>query len=188
MELPFIEYEESEYYETDTGNKVSKSANILGSHNILLAGKTIIQESCMIRGDLRREGAQNNTSFIIGRYCLFAKNTLFKPPYKIFKGLFSYFPMKIGDYVHVDENSIVEAASIGNCVRIGKNCVIGRFAIIKDGVVIKDDTVIPPNTVIPSFTLVSGCPPKQVIEPLSENVPENLESKAKSYYMKFIPK
>lgn len=32
--------------------------------------------------------------------------------------------MKISDYVSIGENSIVEAASIGNMVQIGKNCVI----------------------------------------------------------------
>ena len=32
--------------------------------------------------------------------------------------------MKIGDYVHIGANTIVEAATIGNHVEIGKNCVI----------------------------------------------------------------
>lgn len=32
--------------------------------------------------------------------------------------------MKIGDYVHVGANTVVEAATIGNHVVIGKNCVI----------------------------------------------------------------
>jgi carbonic anhydrase/acetyltransferase-like protein (isoleucine patch superfamily) len=32
--------------------------------------------------------------------------------------------MKIGDYVHIGANSVVEAATIGNHVVIGKNCVI----------------------------------------------------------------
>lgn len=36
----------------------------------------------------------------------------------------SYYPQKIGDYVHVGSNTIIEAASIGNNVKIGKNCVI----------------------------------------------------------------
>lgn len=35
--------------------------------------------------------------------------------------------MKIGDYVNVGDNTIIEAASIGNMVQIGKNCVIVRI-------------------------------------------------------------
>jgi len=40
---------------------------------------------------------------------------------------FGYYPVTIGDFVHVGEGSIVEAASIGSHVRIGKNCVIVRL-------------------------------------------------------------
>ncbi|PVU97170.1 hypothetical protein BB561_000722 [Smittium simulii] len=94
----------------------------------------------------------------------------------------------IGDYVHVGENSIIEAASIGNNVYIGRNCVVGRFAIIKDCVIIKDNTVVAPNTVIPSFSLVSGGPPSVIIDTLPESAMDQLESRAKSYYMKFTPK
>lgn len=32
--------------------------------------------------------------------------------------------MKIGDFVSIGSNSIVEAASIGNGVEIGRNCII----------------------------------------------------------------
>jgi dynactin-5 len=32
--------------------------------------------------------------------------------------------MKLGDFVHIGANTIVEAATIGNHVEIGKNCVI----------------------------------------------------------------
>ena len=34
--------------------------------------------------------------------------------------------MKIGDYVHIGANSVVEAATIGSHVEIGKNCIIVR--------------------------------------------------------------
>ena len=49
-----------------------------------------------------------------------------RPPYKTYRGNFNYYPMKIGDHVHIGANSIVEAAQIGNHVEIGKNCVIVR--------------------------------------------------------------
>ena len=48
----------------------------------------------------------------------------FRPPYKTYRGAFNYYPMKVGDYVHIGANTIVEAATIGNHVEIGKNCVI----------------------------------------------------------------
>lgn len=90
--------------------------------------------------------------------------------------------MKLGDYVHIGANTIVEAATIGNHVEIGKNCVIvntlsllhlslprtrilllpqGKFTIIKDCAKIADNTIIPPNTVIPALTLFAGSPGEQ---------------------------
>lgn len=41
-----------------------------------------------------------------------------------FRSVFSYYPQKISDHVHIGEGSVVEAAQIGNSVWIGKNCVI----------------------------------------------------------------
>lgn len=40
--------------------------------------------------------------------------------------VFSYYPLKIGDYVSIGAGSIIEAAAIGNGVEIGKNCIIVR--------------------------------------------------------------
>jgi len=101
----------------------------------------------------------------------------FRPPYKTYRGTFNYYPMKIGDFVHIGANTIIEAATIGNHVEIGKNCVIvsgllsfdsigfshslypqGKFTIIKDCTKIADNTIIPPNTVIPALTLFAGSP------------------------------
>ena len=45
---------------------------------------------------------------------------------RVNRRVFSYYPMKIGDYVSIGSNSIVEAASIGTGVEIGKNCIIVR--------------------------------------------------------------
>ena len=63
------------------------------------------------------------TCFLIRANALTAPN---RPPYKTFRGKFNYYPMKIGDHVHIGAGSIVEAASIGNHVEIGKNCIIVR--------------------------------------------------------------
>ncbi|KAL1924151.1 uncharacterized protein VTP21DRAFT_7186 [Calcarisporiella thermophila] len=187
MELQPVYYDRSEYIETDTGNKVSRNTCITGSQNIILGGKTIIQTNCIVRGDLRRTGGGQTVVISVGRYCLLAKNSVIRPPYKTYKGIFSYYPMRIGDHVSVGEGSIVEAASIGSFVRIGKNCVIGRFAIIKDCCLIEDNTFIPPNTVIPSFSVYSGSPGKFVRE-LPETAQEVFEQETKDYYTQFIPR
>jgi dynactin-5 len=49
-----------------------------------------------------------------------------RPPYKTYRGNFNYYPMKVGDHVHIGSGTVVEAATIGNHVEIGKNCVIVR--------------------------------------------------------------
>ncbi|RPB23824.1 dynactin [Terfezia boudieri ATCC MYA-4762] len=173
-----------EYIETDTGNKVSRKSIIVGSQNIILGGKTIIQAECTVRGDLRRtipsssSSSSNsaNVAIAIGRYCFLSRSSILRPPCKILKGQFSYYPMKIGDHVFVGEGSVVEAAAVGNRVTIGKNCVIGKFSIIKDCVRIEDGTVIAPNTVIPTFSLVRGRP-GLVVEELAETAPEKLDLK-----------
>ena len=36
----------------------------------------------------------------------------------------AFFPLVIGDNVMIEEDTIINAASIGSCVHIGKNCVI----------------------------------------------------------------
>lgn len=59
--------------------------------------------------------------FVSSKYC---DKTSVRPPYKTYRGTFNYYPMKIGDHVHIGSNSVVEAATIGNYVEIGKNCVI----------------------------------------------------------------
>ncbi|KAJ3290338.1 hypothetical protein HDU79_003362 [Rhizoclosmatium sp. JEL0117] len=180
-------YEKSEYIETDTGNKVSRKSTIHGSQNIILGGKTIIQTECMVRGDLRRTGTGHAVVIAVGRFCLLAQRSLIRPPSKVYKTVFSYYPMKIGDFVHVGEGSIVEAAQIGSHVRIGKNCVIGRFAIIKDNAVILDNTVVAPNCVIPSFSVYAGNP-AVMVEELPTCWPEIMEREAKTYYSLFTAK
>ena len=132
----------------DTGNKVSRRATISGPQNIILGGKTIIASGAIIRGDLRRTGPGHAVVISLGRYCLIGEGCVMRyaasvsfacsppmlvvarPPYKTYRGNFNYYPMKIGDHVHIGANSIVEAATIGNHVEIGKNCIIVRFPLL----------------------------------------------------------
>ncbi|KAJ6491807.1 dynactin subunit P25 [Mycena vitilis] len=124
---PPIYYSKTEFIETDTGNKVSRRATIAGPQNIILGGKTIISSGAIIRGDLRRTGAGHAVVISLGRYCVVGEGCVMRPPYKTYRGNFNYYPMKIGDHVHIGANTVVEAATIGNHVDIGKNCVIGKF-------------------------------------------------------------
>lgn len=52
---------------------------------------------------------------------------MLRPPGKIARGIYSYYPMKIGDHVFVGEGSVVEAALIGSYVHISKDCVIVSY-------------------------------------------------------------
>ncbi|KAK6539812.1 hypothetical protein TWF694_010000 [Orbilia ellipsospora] len=125
--------QKSEYIQTETGNKVSRKSLIIGSQNIILGGKTIIQAECCIRGDLRRLVPQGQSAaavaIAVGRYCFLSRGSLLRPPSKIYRGQFSYYPMKLGDHVFVGEGSVIEAAVIGSYVSIGKNCVIVRGSL-----------------------------------------------------------
>ncbi|TVY25072.1 Dynactin subunit [Lachnellula hyalina] len=159
-----------EYIETDTGNKVSRRSQIIGTTNIILGGKTVIQAEVIIRGDLLRahqnsaEKQGSPVAVAIGRYCFFSKGCELRPPGKVYKGWFSHYPLKIADHVFIGPSSVIEAALIGSHVSIGANCTIGKFAIIKDYVKVLDGTVVPPNMVVPSFSIVAGRPGRVVGE------------------------
>ncbi|KAJ1853445.1 hypothetical protein GGH12_005075 [Coemansia sp. RSA 1822] len=186
METGLTTYKKSEFVETETGNKVSRSARISGGNNIVLGGKTIVHHKCTIRGDLRRSGQGHQASVLIGRFCSLGPSCVIRPPYKTYKGVFSYYPLKIGDHVEIGSNTIVEAAGIGSHVKIGANCVIGRFVFIKDCCVIEDGAVIAPNTVVPSYSHVKGGPPARVVARLPESTREVVEAQSKDTYAKFV--
>jgi dynactin-5 len=141
----------------------------------MLGGKTVIQPEVMIRGDLSRTAPSSssssssgapasNTAVAIGRYCFLARGALLRPPGRMYKGSFTYMPLRMGDHVFVGQGTVVQAATVGNHVQIGKACTIGEFAIVKDYVKILDGTVVPPNMVIPSFSVVAGQPARVVGE------------------------
>lgn len=157
----------------DTGNKVARKAILVGTQNIVLGGKTVIQPEVMIRGDLVRTAPSSsgstaapatNTAVAIGRYCFLSRGVLLRPPGRQYKGAFTYMPLRLGDHVFIGQGSVIQAASIGNHVHIGDGCSIGEFAILKDYVKVLDGTVIPPFSVIPSFSIVAGQPGRVVGE------------------------
>jgi len=100
----------------------------------------------------------------IGRYVFLSRSCILRPPSKLHRGVYSYYPLKIGDHVFVGENTVVEAAVIGSNVHIERNCVIGKFAILKDCVKVLEGTVVPQGLVVPSFSVVAGRPGRVVGE------------------------
>lgn len=114
-----------EYISTETGNRVSRRAHIHGLSNIILSGKTIIHGGAVIRGDLRRAGATGPAiSISAGKYCVIGEGAVVRPSYKTYKGVFSYYPLKLGDFTRVGQGALVEAATVGVGVDIGKNAII----------------------------------------------------------------
>ncbi|KAI9851157.1 MAG: hypothetical protein M1838_004366 [Thelocarpon superellum] len=175
-----------EYIETETGNKISRRSQLQGTQNIILGGKTVIQAECAIRGDLHRTAApatatsgaaggatgsggggsssSSNIALSIGRYSYLATSALLRPPSKLQRGAYAYYPLKIGEHVFIGADAVVEAAVLGSYVHVGRGAVIGRFAILKDYVKVLDGSVVPPGMVVPSFSVVGGRPARVVGE------------------------
>ncbi|KAI0473227.1 trimeric LpxA-like protein [Xylariaceae sp. FL0804] len=173
-----------EYIETETGNKVARKAILIGTQHIMLGGKTVIQAEAMIRGDLARTGntgqaatttttssgatssssgaAASNTTISIGRYCFLSRGCCLRPPGRMYRGAFTYLPLRLGDHVFVGEGAVVQAASVGSHVHVGRGATVGEFAILKDYVRVLDGAVVPPNAVVPSFSVVAGAPARVV--------------------------
>lgn len=78
----------------------------------------------IVRGDLRRSAAGQHVVVSMGRYCLIGEGSVLRPPGKIYKGAFTFYPVRIADYVHIGPDCIVEAASLGLGVEIGARSII----------------------------------------------------------------
>ncbi|KIX05391.1 uncharacterized protein Z518_06263 [Rhinocladiella mackenziei CBS 650.93] len=179
-----------EYIETETGNKISRRASVLGPRHIILAGKCVIQQDVVIHGDLVRppqpkpaaqsasdqkssSASQDQTSIHLGRYVFISPGCTLHPPSRLTtvtgangepQQIMTYFMLRISDYVYVGPNTHIRAAEIRSNVYIGANCTIGNMVMIKDNVKILDGTVLPPNTVWAGGTIVAGRPGRVVGE------------------------
>lgn len=173
-----------DYVETETGNKVSRKAQLHGTQHIFLSGRAVIQPDVCIRGDLRAAipsdpssktkpanptstststpAAAYNTSVAIGRYTYLGTGSVLRPPSRLHQGAVVYTPLKIGDHVFVGEGCVIEAASIGDHVHVGKRAIVGRMAIIKDGVKVLEGAVVPAGMVVASGSVVGGRPARVV--------------------------
>jgi len=149
-DLDLMLYNKGEFIETMSGNKVSKKSVLCGSQQIRLSGKAVIKNGAMLRGDF--------ANINVGKYSIIGQNTIIRPPHKRFKDGIAYFALTIGDYVLIEDDCVISAASIGSYVHIGKNCIISRRCILKDCCRIEDNTILPPDTVVPCFCVFSGTP------------------------------
>ena len=78
MELDTIIYNPENYLETMSGNKISKKNLIKGLDQIQPAGKVIMHEKAIIRGDLG--------TIKMGKYVILEENVTLRPTYKRIKG------------------------------------------------------------------------------------------------------
>jgi len=166
-----------DYIETDTGNKVARKNQLVGTQHIILAGRSVIQPDVCIRGDLVRTAPppstpstgpppppQHSTSVTIGRYTFISTSTLLKPPSRLTRGIQNHHPLKIGDHTFIGERCIIEAASIGDHVYIGKGAVVGKMCIIRDWAKVLEGAVVAPGTVVMSGLVFGGRPAREVGE------------------------
>ncbi|CAD7945261.1 unnamed protein product [Amoebophrya sp. A120] len=192
---------------TKTGNLVSKNAVLYGAQNIELKGTGCyigsnvtlrgdlamlrLGEYCLIHGAAPRGGSTTRNSIEQEDISATRKTkttastttTIIRPSRKFFQHV--YVALKIGDFVRIGPNSVVQAASIGSYVSVGRNVVIGNRAVIHSYCVIEDDTVIPDNEVIPPFSIVSGAPMKLRAE-LRETFASELATTLKEEYQGFL--
>ena len=212
MELPEIFYKKSDFIETasgnerltynisvsfslNKGNKVCRRSIMCGSQNIVLQGKTIVMADCIVRGDL--------AAVKIGKNCVIGEKCVIRPPFKKFAKGVAFFPMQIGDHVFIEDECVINAASIGSYVHIGRNSVIGRRCIIMDCSYILPNSVVPPETVIPSYSefvedffslnlfelclAVYGGSPAALVEDFPETAKELMIDVTQSFYQNFKP-
>lgn len=179
-----------EYIETETGNKISRQAQVVGAKHIVLAGKCVIQAGTIIRGDLIRPPQQPKpsdnldpksaaakkpsqpSSVHLGRYVFVSPNCTLHPPSRLDRGSNTsdgkqqliYYPLRIMDYVFIGPNSNIRAAEIRSNVHIGSNVSVGNFCVIKENVRILDGAVLPAGSVWASNSVVAGAPARVVGE------------------------
>eukprot|EP01095_Lingulamoeba_sp_RSL-Kostka_P010196 TRINITY_DN362_c0_g1_i2.p1 TRINITY_DN362_c0_g1~~TRINITY_DN362_c0_g1_i2.p1 ORF type:complete len:177 (-),score=47.21 TRINITY_DN362_c0_g1_i2:186-716(-) len=172
-----MSYNKNEFIQTKTGNKISRKSILGGSKHISMNGKGIIMPGAILRGDLAK--------LSIGVNVVIKDNVVLHPPYKLFKGSIAFFTLNIGNYVIIEEDAIVSAASIGSYVEIGKGAIIGKRCILKDCCKIADYAVVPDDTVVPPFCIVEGYPATINQESLPECYQEIVTEKVEEFYSDF---
>ncbi len=55
---------------------------------------------------------------------MIGERVVIRPPFKKFQTGFAFFPIHIGDYVVIEDDCIINAATIGSFVHIGKGAIV----------------------------------------------------------------
>lgn len=170
------------FVHTHTGDLVSRKAQVHGSQNLYLKGKTIIMRDAIIRGELQ--------AIRIGRYCVIGEGTVIRPAYRVepdgshLKCRFT--PLSVGNHTFIGKNCVVESAGIGCNVRIDDGCVLGRNSFVRDNCRLLAGCVLPEGVVVPPFTVLGGCPAR-VVSVLHESTATTWMEDAIAFYENFDP-
>lgn len=147
-----------EWIETTSGNRISKSAKICGSNQIVISGNSTINDNVLLKGDVNLAG-KHQTTIQIGKCCYLGMGAQIIPPVVKQEATETvHGPVQIGAYSIVGEKSIIRLATIGSRVLIEPGCKLDNLSIVYDCCLIRRGTVIPPNMVVPPFSEVSGTP------------------------------
>jgi dynactin-5 len=156
----------------------------------MLGGRTVIMAGVTMRGDLQRKPDASesgdktaSTAITIGRYethpekphrhnvlnklhrgTIVSTNCTIRPPMRLSRGQWTYYPLKIGDNVFIGPGSHIASLSISSNVHIGPGCVLSNSCVIKEYCKLLPGTVVPPAMVIPPGSIVAGKPARIVGE------------------------
>ncbi|KAL8759589.1 MAG: hypothetical protein Q9184_003572 [Pyrenodesmia sp. 2 TL-2023] len=176
----------SDWVETETGNKVSRRAQLHGTQHITLGGRCVIHPGVCIRGDLVRPAAAPShppnstssnpqpkssntrhtkptppTSIALGKYTILSPHVLLRPPSRpsqSFPQGLTYHPLTLGSHTFIGARCVIEAAQVGDHVVVEEGSVVGSMAILKDGCRVLKGSVVPKGMVVGAGLVVGGRP------------------------------
>lgn len=157
---------------------MARKATLVGTQNIMLGGKTVIQQEVMIRGDLARTASSssggapaNNTAVAIGRYCFLSRGSCLRPPGRMYKGyapapfllpscpstqpcrqrLTSDSHRSIFTYMplRMGDHVFVGQNTVVQAASVGSHIYIGNDAVVGEFAIIKDYVRILDGSVVP---------------------------------------
>ncbi|KAL8918067.1 MAG: hypothetical protein Q9208_007589 [Pyrenodesmia sp. 3 TL-2023] len=179
----------SDWVETETGNKVSRRAQLHGTQHIVLGGRCVIHPGVCIRGDLVRPSSTSTTNptsttdpkpprsstkpsppptaISLGKYTILSPHVLLRPPSRPSRSSphnLAYHPLAIGSHTFIAARCVVEAAQVGDHVVVEEGSVVGSMAILKDGCRVLRGSVVPKGMVVGAGLVVGGRPARVVGE------------------------
>ncbi|KAI4239613.1 MAG: hypothetical protein LQ349_000223 [Xanthoria aureola] len=158
----------STWVETETGNKVSRLAQLHGTQHITLGGRCVLSPRVCIRGDLVRPppttqsststGNSNRkphpiTSVTLGKYVILAPGVLLKPALRYISSSSSTTTHHTQSQPHSQEKAAAGGSwqhtplTIGSHVFIGPGCsisaaAIGDHVVLETGCVVGDLAIL----------------------------------------------